>query len=268
MSKRLIFIISILLFNYLAMSQTERNDGYEIISWNDALIKLSKNDIFFLNPTKTIRVEDSVNVFLYKLGNKTVVLPEYPVTLFSKNEYPAFIFNNSNFIDQVTSNYKFPIPSKFFTILDKEKETLRQIDRNYSIYIKYFDSVMNTHFSTQIRSEELIKIHPLLKKKIKDTDFDKLILAYSVIVSKYINQEKKSDFFLLQKNQGYSPYYIPCVRLNGSILSPYENLGADELSSSFKKYYLKILLNANPPLPEITKMDTIAYIKYLNEFEN
>lgn len=248
------------------MSQTASKKDIEIISWNLAFQKVAHSGMFFEQPSYILKVKESVEIFCYEISDsETVVMCKYPVSFFSRNNYPAFVYYDKSVLNKSIETLKFPLPKEFVTILDEEKESIKNIDVTYKDHILYFDSIMGTKFSKYILLSDLINIHPLIKNKKDELYFEKLLLSYSIIISKFLIEKKNGSFYLTKKNQGYSPYFIPCVKIGESIVNIYESIGIEELNESFDYYFERLLFNINPPLKDFKDVDVMEYLKRINK---
>lgn len=75
------------------MKNGSPNEGYRIVSWNQAFDSIYEGGGKFEKPTQTVVVGESVLIFVYVISStETIVLPQYAAVGYSRNEYPAFIF--------------------------------------------------------------------------------------------------------------------------------------------------------------------------------
>lgn len=237
---------------------------YEIISWNKAFESVYDANFTLSTPTKIV-TSDEAKILVFELqDNKTIVMPEYPVSGFSKNDYPAFVYTDKNVLSRHLAELKFPVPARFVTILDNEKENILGIEKKYSDYIAFFDLKMGTDFSSRIEYKDLQSVHSLIIQKLKEADFDKLLFSYSIVVSRYLIESKKMDGFeLIKRNQGYSSYIIPCVKSGESLLSVFECINIETLKQDFKRFFTNMLLSSRPQISEIKSMSFEELLKYL-----
>jgi hypothetical protein len=239
---------------------------YEILSWNKAFEMLYENGMEFHRPSKILLIENVVEVYMFYFSSgENLVIPKQPVEGFSRNEYPAFLYNNTNAFETAVRLQQFPVPEKFKTLLEKEKESIKRIDETYPDYLSFFDTVMNTKFSFSISKDRLNVIHPQIFKKRKHPAFRKLILSYSILINRYLIQERSAKNILVAINSGYTPFYAPCVQIGESIVNPYESIGWNELESSFEKCLKRVLFAAKPLLPEFKFDDGLAFMNYMME---
>jgi len=229
------FIYFNLCINYSAMSDTSKT-GYSIISWNAAFEKIHESGLEFNKPSYVITNDNCVDIFVYDVQNSVIVIPKYPRRYFSRNKYPAFLFDNKSLLDQCIELNKFPLPDQFIMVHDIEIKRLMDIDANYSYFAAYFDSIMQTTFSEKIDLENLEEAFVKLKTLKSDIDREKIVMAFSVILSKHFIEVHGGIFISKRICTGYSMYYEPWIRVNGFEICVYDFVDVDS-NISFTEVY-------------------------------
>lgn len=229
------FIYFNLCININAMSDTSKT-GYSIISWNAAFEKIHESGLEFNEPTNVITKDNCVDIFVYNIQNSVVVIPKYPRRYFSRNKYPAFLFENQSLLDQCIRLNKFPLPEEFIMVHDIEIKRLLDINANYTYFAAYFDSVMQTTFAEKIDLENLEEAFVKLKALKSDFFREKIVMAFSIILSKYIIEIYGGIFVSKGVCTGYSKYYEPWVRGNGFEICIYDFIDVDS-NISFTEVY-------------------------------
>ena len=232
--------------SFYIMPNNQLSRGYEILSWNSAFELINDKGLRFEKPTQTLKVENSTKVFVYEISDsETVIMPEYPVPRFSRNSYPAFLFHDKTLVNQVIATMTFPIPDEFITGLEKEKSKIRNISSTYNEYISYFDTMLGSDLANSITIEKLRNVHPKIIKRKNEEYIEKLLIAYSIVVSQYLINTKGAEYYILRVDKGYSPYLIPCVKINGQVINIFQSLDKKTLSITFDNFLDRVFKDAD-----------------------
>lgn len=262
----IIFFFAVSILNM--KEQSINNKNVEIITWSQAIDTLSKKGFGFFEPTRIVKIDEGINIFLYDISNdETIVFPEYPLEYFTKATFPCFIYKTQEDLEYDIKHNSFPVPKEFITILETEKEELLRIDKSYLIYIEWLNNLLDTKFTNSISIEQLRNAYLLLKQKQSHPLFEKLVLAFSIIINKFIIDNESAFFVVQHKNQGYKSLPMPCVRVEGSIINSYETLRSFDLKLDFDHLLTRVYLDAKPRLQRFNGLSISEYLIKLKNLD-
>lgn len=231
------------------MKNFDTNREHRIVSWNQAFDSIYEGGGRFEQPTQTVVVEDSVLIFVYDISStETIVLPEYPAVGYSRNEYPAFIFYDKSILAEAIVTKQFPVPEKFVTVLDRQREKIIDISHNFLYYCDYLVSALSVQRPVQLTKEFLKLVHNKLKKRKKGRDFEDLLFAHSVLIMHLLAEELGGSVVLKQENSGYWPTLVPVIRVGESAIDVIRIWSADMIDKPFDEAYARISDYAEPSL--------------------
>jgi len=187
----------------------------EIITWNDGIKLLNDFKIDFDCPDKVILIDSCTEVFIFNnLPKKTLLISKYPKSGYSRNEFPAFIFDNSDIAEKCLKSGELPIPNKFLDILYKEKAYFVSTKDVIKHYKKYLETKYSLVLTLIPSFDELKKIFETIKPHKNNSEFTLDAFALSVLVSSYLANKYSLDLFIERQCTGYASLSNLGLKLN------------------------------------------------------
>lgn len=205
-----LFLFCIIFF--LLKNKAVAQIPYRVMSTDKCIKYLESNGLSTDNFSPKLAIPSGYGL-VYELPNKELVV----IPTDFRREYMGLIFANKEAFNEMIANDFFAVDHKYLTFWEKERNDLNRLPESTADYYKFLHKTLNLeiksfdydYFKTTYQS-----IMNYFSKHREAYTKDKIALAYSLEVMKYLIETKNGKWEFGKRYELYNSYIYPSITIN------------------------------------------------------